>query len=191
MHLFNRLIRALNTFAKRSVVHFLCTVCIGYMFPSLQSAAFADELVEYKVKAAFIYNFIAFTQWSEETGQTLNLCFHGKDHFGNEIDKLHNRSVNNHQIEIRRTDSIAQLQHCQAVFFSKSEREKLPVLLDTLANKPVLTIADHPEAASHGVVINMAVSNEKIVFEINLRTARSSGLNISARLLNLAVDVYQ
>ncbi|GJL76261.1 YfiR family protein [Nitrosomonas sp.] len=191
MHLFNQLIRPLNTFVKRSVVHFLCAVCVGYMFPSSQSAAFADELVEYKVKAAFIYNFIAFTQWPADTGQTLNLCIYGKDYFDDEIDKLQNRSVNNHQIKVIRTDSIEQLQDCQAIFFSKSVREKLPALLDVIRNKPVLTLADSPGAATQGVAINMALSNEKIVFEINLREARSSGLNISARLLSLAVKVYQ
>ncbi len=190
MHLFNRLIRLLNTFVKRSVVHFLCAVCIGYILPSSQSAAFAEELVEYKVKAAFIYNFIAFTQWPADTGQTLNLCIYGKDYFGNEIDKLQNRSVNNHQIKVIRTDSTEQLHDCQAIFFSKSVREKLPVLLDIIQNKPILTLADSPGATTEGVAINMTLSNEKIVFEINLREARNSGLNISARLLNLAVKVY-
>lgn len=190
MHIFNRFFRFFSAYASKNIFYCFCAVCIGYMFSSLQSVAHADELVEYKVKAAFIYNFIAFTQWPEETGQTLNLCFHGEDYFENEIDKLQNRSVNNHQLRIIRTDSIGQLQDCQAVFFSKSEREKLPALLDALQDKPVLTLADSPDAAAQGVAINMVLANEKIVFEINLNKARSSGLNISARLLNLATKVY-
>ncbi|PTN11072.1 YfiR family protein [Nitrosomonas aestuarii] len=192
MHFFNRLIRLLSTIAKESVVYFLCAICMGFILPSLQSTACADELVENKVKAAFIYNFMAFTQWPEDTGQTLNLCIYGEDYFGHEIDKLENKSVNNHQIKVIRTDdSIEQLQDCQVIFFSKSVGEKLPALLATIQNKPILTLADSPGAAIQGVAINMALSNEKIVFEINLSEARSSGLNISARLLNLAVKVYQ
>ena len=40
-------------------------------------------------------------------------------------------------------------------------------------------------------MINMNLINEKIVFEINLGNARKSGLDISSKLLQLAVKVHQ
>ena len=60
-----------------------------------------------------------------------------------------------------------------------------------LQDKSILTLTDSPNAISQGIVINMNVINEKIVFEINLAAARKSGLDISSKLLQLAVKVHQ
>ncbi len=169
-------------------------LCIGYtVFISLsfQSDALARELEEYKVKAAFVYNFMVFTRWPEYSGETLNLCIFGTDYFKNEIDKLQNRSIGDHQINIVRTHNFAELEDCQTVFFSRSAQEEFAAVLEVLRTKHILTLADHPEALDHGVVINMVLSQDKVVFEINLREARKSGLNLNAKLLNLAVKVVQ
>ncbi|WP_049785384.1 YfiR family protein [Nitrosomonas sp. Is79A3] len=148
-------------------------------------------MVEYQVKAAFIYNFIAFTHWPDSTSQTINLCVYGEDYFGNEIDKLESRSVNKRHIKVIRIDNVEKLKECQAIFFSKSVSNNLSSILVNLQNEPILTLADTPNATSKGITINMSLINEKIVFEINLAIARESGLDISSKLLQLAVKVHQ
>jgi len=191
MRLFNRLRKRLNTFAKRSFYHVLFALYLGFCLPVSHSVAMADEIIEYQVKAAFIYNFIAFTHWPDSTGQTINLCIYGEDYFGQEIDKLQNRSVNNHQIKVTRIADFDQLKACQAIFFSKSVSGQLSSILNDLQNEPILTLADSPNATAQGIAINMSLSNEKIVFEINLIKIRASGLDISSKLLQLAVKVHQ
>ncbi|MEI2657339.1 MAG: YfiR family protein [Nitrosomonas sp.] len=148
-------------------------------------------MLEYQVKAAFIYNFIAFTQWPDNIDETINLCIYGKDYFGGEIDKLQSRVVNKRHIKIVRVNNLKELARCQVIFFSKSINNHLSTILSDLQNKPILTLADNPHAFSEGIVINMNLSNEKIVFEINLGAARKSGLDISSKLLQLAVKVHQ
>ena len=49
----------------------------------------------------------------------------------------------------------------------------------------------NPNGISMGVAINMNLVSEKIVFEINLAAARKAGLDISSKLLQLAVKVHQ
>lgn len=151
----------------------------------------ADEMLEYQVKAAFIYNFIAFTQWPGDTSPTINLCLYGEDYFGNEIDKLQNKMVDARPIKVIRVSNSNQLPQCQAVFFSKSVNNNLAYLINSLENYPILTLADTPNAISRGIIINMNLVNEKIVFEINLAIARKSGLDISSKLLQLAAKVHQ
>ena len=151
----------------------------------------ADSMVEYQVKAAFIYNFIAFTHWPDSTSQTINLCIYGEDYFGQEIDKLQNRPVNNRHIKVTRIADFNQLKACQAIFFSKSVSSQLSSILNDLQNEPILTLADNPNATAQGIAINMSLVNEKIVFEINLTKVRASGLDISSKLLQLAVKVHQ
>lgn len=191
MHLFNRLFRRSDKFVKRSFYHFLFAWYLGFYLPVSHSVAMADSMIEYQVKAAFIYNFIAFTHWPDSTGQTINLCIYGEDYFGQEIDKLQNRAVNNRHIKITRITAPDKLKACQAIFFSKSVSSQLPSILNDLQNEPILTLADSPNAAVQGIAINMSLINEKIVFEINLVKVRASGLDISSKLLQLAVKVHQ
>ncbi|MBX3615885.1 MAG: YfiR family protein [Nitrosomonas sp.] len=148
-------------------------------------------MLEYQVKAAFIYNFIAFTQWPENTDPVINLCLYGVDYFGQEIDKLQNRAVGTQSIKVMHINSINQLQQCQVIFFSKSTDNALASIVNSLQNRPILTLADTPNAISRGIIINMNLINEKIVFEINLANARKSGLDISSKLLQLATKVHQ
>ncbi len=157
----------------------------------LISEVAANNLKEYQLKSAFLYNFIAFTQWPDGINQTLNLCVYGEDYFGEEIDKLQKKSVHGSNIKILRLDSLEKSKECQVLFISKSAINTLPDILTTIHEKSILTIADSPAAASEGVIINMTLSQNKINFEINLQSAHSVKLNISSKLLQLASKVYQ
>ena len=191
MHLFEQLLRSSDRCLKQGLCNHLLVLCLIFCLPNFQSIAVAEDMLEYQVKAAFIYNFIAFTQWPDNIDETINLCIYGKDYFGGEIDKLQSRAVNKRHIKIVRVNDLKELARCQAIFFSKSINNHLSTILSDLQNKPILTLADNPHALSEGIVINMNLSNEKIVFEINLGVARKSGLDISSKLLQLAVKVHQ
>lgn len=191
MHLFNQLLRRSDKFVKRRICNILLALYLGFCLSIFQSEAIADEIIEYQVKAAFVYNFIAFTHWPDSTDQTINLCIYGEDYFGKEIDKLQNRSINNRHIKVMRIADLNQLKACQAIFFSKSVSNHLSSILNNLQNEPILTLADSPNATAEGIAINMSLVNEKIVFEINLAKVRASGLDISSKLLQLAVKVHQ
>lgn len=187
----NQLIRRSGTIVKRCVYGFILALGLGYGLPVTHSVAQAGGITEYQVKAAFIYNFVAFTQWPDTTGQTIHLCVYGEDYFGSEIDKLQSKPLDKRAIKIVRIYNPEKLADCQVVFFSKSVGSSLSNLLSNLAAQPILTLADSPDAIAQGVIINMNLVNEKIVFEINLEIARKSGLDISSKLLQLAVKVYQ
>ncbi|MDV6348504.1 YfiR family protein [Nitrosomonas sp. Is35] len=176
---------------KRCVLGFILALGLGYGLSGTHSIAQAAGITEYQVKAAFIYNFVAFTQWPDTTGPTIHLCVYGEDYFGSEIDKLQSKPVDKRNIKIMRIDNPEKLADCQVVFFSKSAGSSLSSLLSNLPAQPILTLADSPNAIAQGVIINMNLVNEKIVFEINLEIARKSGLDISSKLLQLAVKVYQ
>jgi len=151
----------------------------------------ANNLEEYQVKAAFIFNFIAFTEWPESQDKTIDLCVYGKDKFGPEIDDLQTKAVNGNAIKIVRLESLAKIENCQVLFISESETSNLASILNKIEGKPILTVADALGAANEGVMINMQLVQSKIKFEINLKSARDAQLNINSRLLQLATEVYQ
>jgi YfiR/HmsC-like len=151
----------------------------------------ADELPEYRLKAAFLYNFALFTEWPAEVGSTVTLCIHGNDPFGKEIDGLNGKVVGGRSIAVRRDVRLQVLRECQVVFIAASASGDLPRVLDELRDKPVLTVADSQGAGRRGVVLNMTVAQNKITFEANLQAARAVRLNLSSKLLRLATEVIQ
>jgi hypothetical protein len=52
-------------------------------------------------------------------------------------------------------------------------------------------VADSPGALKQGAALNMAVVNDRLTFEANLRNARAARLTLSSRLLQLATEVIQ
>ena len=60
----------------------------------------SDDLPEYRLKDAFLYNFAAFTEWPAEIGGTLNVCIHGQDPFGAEIDPLNGKTVGTRSVAL-------------------------------------------------------------------------------------------
>jgi hypothetical protein len=151
----------------------------------------ADELPEYRLKAAFVYNFMLFTEWPAATGNTLNLCIHGKDPFGPEIDGLQGKLAAARSIAVHRKAAGESLKNCQVVFMAPSMMGSLPNVLESLKGQPTLTLADSPGAMHKGVALNMGVAQGKVTFEANLQAARGAGLNLSSKLLRLATEVLQ
>lgn len=153
--------------------------------------ALADELPEYRLKAAFLYNFALFTEWPADVGATLTLCVVGTDPFGKELDALQGKAVGARSLALQRRGSQEPIKGCQLLFVAPSAIASLPRLLDELRASPVLTVADSPDAARQGVMLNMAVAASKVTFEANLVAARAARLGLSAKLLRLATEVLQ
>ena len=151
----------------------------------------ADDLPEYRLKAAFVYNFALFTEWPADVGSTLRLCIFGPDPFGAELDGLQGKAVGERSIAVQRKTGVDGLKGCQIVFVSPSATAQLPRVLEALEGQAVLTVADSPGAARQGVALNMAVNQNKVSFEANLKAARAARLNLSSKLLRLATEVIQ
>lgn len=151
----------------------------------------ANALEEYQVKAAFIYNFIAFTQWPYEINQSLNFCIYGEDYFGRDIDHLTVKQINNQAIRVLRLSQLEEIKVCQVLFISKSAISNLPSILAFIQDQSILTIADAPDGAIKGVMINMIMAQNRIIFEVNLQSTRNAKLDLSSKLLQLAIKVYQ
>lgn len=163
----------------------------GALLAVLCGSARAQELPEYRLKAAFIYNFIAFTEWPADTGATLNLCVFGQDPFGAELEGLEGKAVNGRSIALQRRPGIEALRGCQVLFVALSAQDQLPRVLDALRGHAVLTIADSPGAMRRGVALNMNLASGRVTFEANAQAARSHGLSLSSKLLRLATEVQQ
>jgi hypothetical protein len=163
-----------------------------FSFISCKAMA-GDGVAEYQVKAAFLFNFAKFVEWRGEVAagdeQELNICILGNDPFGGGMDAFKGKSVKNRRLVVRKINGVEELEHCQILFISSSEKEHLSEILTAVARSPVLTVSDIKYFAQTGGVIGFVTVDEHIRFDINQATAERAGLQISSQLLKLARSV--
>lgn len=149
---------------------------------------------EYAVKAVFLYNFGKFVDWpnlgSATDRETMALGILGKDPFGRALDEVFaGKTLQHRPVEIRRLQSVDEADGCHILFISSSESKKVPEILKKLAGLPILTVGESQDFVESGGMIEFAIVDNKVRFEINAGAAGRSRLKISSRLLSLATDV--
>lgn len=176
----------------RAMLNAICTLLATAMGCFYCSAAAAGgAMTEYQLKANYLFNFVAFTEWPEGSGPELTLCIYGPDPFGKDIDKFQAENVNGHLVQVSRISTADELDGCDIVFISSEVISNVRRVLDRTDNKPVLTVADSPGATARGVSLNMNMEENKVTFEVNMAAVRSNKLEISFQLLRLAKKVLQ
>lgn len=151
------------------------------------------QLTEYQLKAAFLLNFTKFIDWPESEHGADNvpfaICIYGDDPFGPALDQIvQGESVNGRRLVVRRLARSVP-ESCQVLFFSKLESKIHSVLSSLPAG--VLAVGESEHFLSDGGTISFIVENRRVRFGINQRNARSAGLRISSKLLNLAKTVQR
>lgn len=149
----------------------------------------AQATPEYRAKAGFLYNFIAFTEWPARVGSPLPLCVYGGNPFGDELAALQGKTVNGRSLTVRYPASRAELKACRVVFVAEAAIDSLPRVLDAVRDEPVLVVTDSLGALDAGAGINMVLREGRIAFEVNLAATRRAQLELSSKLLRLASEV--
>lgn len=145
---------------------------------------------EYEIKAAYIYNFINYIDWPENAfpapGGTITIGVVGDSPFNAALNVLNGKQVKGRSLVLKQINDPKDLDQCQIVFISSSEKARLPELLGKLKDSRVLTVSEIDGFAQQGGIINFISEHNKVRFEINPDAARRLGLNISSELLKLA-----
>jgi hypothetical protein len=148
------------------------------------------EAEEYKVKAAFLFNFVKFVDWPEaafaDAYAPVVLAVLGDDPFGDSLDKLQGRTVKGRPVAIRRAASLKALGRFHVLFVSSAERFDLVSVLSAAEAMGALTVGDARGFRKMGGAIELVRSDDRIAFEVNLDAARRARLKISSKLLGLA-----
>ena len=176
-----------------TIMFMLMVVTAGHGTPSVSAESRMPS--EYQVKAAFLYNFAKFVEWPETALSSsmapLNICILGKNPFNASLDDIRGKTVSGRPLSIRINPDIEKLDQCHILFICASEKNQLSNIIQRLNNASVLTVADMEGFTSAGGMINLVMQDNKVSFDINLKSARLAGLKISSRLLKLANTVRE
>ena len=182
-------------FDKKNGFFLLIGFLITSLFFSTESLA-RDRNIEYKIKAGYLYNFTKFVTWPGDDLATFNICILGKDPFGSIINSIETRSVEDKPIRLFRFKSISEIQQCHIVYFGKSRKKwgksdlSLKSVLTISSDNKTLSVSESKKFTKAGGMIAFFRKKGKIKLHINLQALRKSGLEVSAKLLEVA-EVYE
>lgn len=161
------------------------------------AAAASAPRDEQQVKAAYVLNFLRFTEWPgpPRSEDEFVLAVIGTREFADtlrgiarEAVKLGQKPVRVHRLEPGAAPARLErvLDGADAVFVQSAEPGVAETVLALSASRPVLTIGDVPGFAAAGGMLGLVPRGQRIVFDANPRAIQASGLQVSAKVLKLA-----
>ncbi len=151
----------------------------------------ADESQEDQLKAAYLFNFAKFVEWSPgrfETDESpIEFGVIGDRDFHEVLKSVvDGRSVGGRAIQVNSYRILGGAEDCHLLFLGQEHPEMVPEMVDFLRGAGVLTVGEMEGFAVDGGMINFYLDGNKVRFEINEDAAREGGVKISSRLLKLA-----
>lgn len=164
----------------------------------VETSTAAAALSPEAVKAAFLVNFVRFTDWPKGNPAEVapySIGVSGNRQLEDELIRLADRQlVRGHRLRIVRIKSPADLAGLHVAYFDNAtaEIEGVPAreALSLLRARPVLTVSDGPGFLVSGGIIRIFREDKALRFEIAPEAAREAGLVLSSRLLALA-NIYR
>lgn len=169
----------------------IITVIIFFFEFSLFSNVQSQEISEYEIKAAFLYNFAKFVEWPDELFLDPNAPFVfgvlGHDPFGQILEQtIGGKYIQGRRLEIDRFKRCEDIQYCHILFIALSEKECIEEIVEKVNRFGVLTVGDMEGFAERGGVINFFMKENKVRLCINPNAAERANLKISSKLLNVS-----
>ena len=172
-------------------------IACGYSF-STSAVALSEVSTasEYRVKAAYLYNFARFVTWprneSDIASTPIRICTYGSDPFGVELDSVNGKMAKGRVLEVLRLVPTGEVHSCQILYVA--EKGDLKKVLDISNDAHILTVGEDDSFTELGGVIRFRIDEKisrleervSIGLDINTTAAERSHLKISSRMLNLA-----
>jgi hypothetical protein len=166
---------------------------------SLASTAFGapteePRSLEHKVKAAFLYKFLAFLEWPAsafaQPDSPIVIGVLGADALADELtEAVRGRQVNGRSVLVRRIEEGEDPFANHMLFVGLSGRNRIAQLSKEASARSVLTVTEVPGGLDLGSVINFLIVDGRVRFEIGIPAAEEIGVKVSSRLLAVAYRV--
>jgi hypothetical protein len=165
----------------RRVLLLSVLLCAGTAWTSAQDAG-----LEYRVKAAYLFNFTKFIQWPDAAvadGRRFSICVAGRNPFGPALASTVMGETAAGLPMAARVVNANDAADCHVLFVPRGVAAA--PYLRGVAKSPVLTVGESPGFLAQGGAINFVLDGGRVRFEINQAAAERAQLRISSRLLQL------
>ncbi len=161
----------------------LCMLLVNGMTTEMQS----QEIEEYQLKAAFLFNFTKFISWSHaDASSKLTVCVMNAKEVAGALEVVtRGKSVDARQVVVQQISFPAALETCQILFIGNNGKKTEEILVEA-KKLSIVTVGEDEKFLRRGGMINFVLEEGKLRFEINTDAASRAGINISSKLLSLA-----
>ena len=178
----------------RSVTIVLFVAAIASLLQSQRGYA-QEPAGEYEIKAAFLLNFVRFTEWPAEaftdSNQPIVVGIYGRDPFGPRvIADLKGKIINGRPLTVHILGDKDEVTGCQVLFVPAADGGSADAI-ERSRKRNVLTIGESADFLQIGGMIRLFLEQNKVRFEVNLPRTESASLKVSAKLLGVAARVYR
>lgn len=156
-----------------------------------------------EVKAAFVVNFLRYTEWPagsfEDSASPFVVIVVGSDPVAEALEAIAERSspiagrpltVQRRRLPDRRSSRyvrlLDELRRSHLVYLGEELGERAGELAGDLRSDAVLTVGDPPGFAAAGGMIGLRRLGNRVVFDANPEAIKRTRLTVSARVLRLA-----
>jgi hypothetical protein len=151
------------------------------------------ELSEYDLKTAFLYQFTLYVEWPvtrlRNTSEPLVFGVVGTREMANNLQQLTASNVQGHPIEVRELAPGDDVSDLHVLFVTKEQEANSTAMLRDATAHSVLAVTENTNGLPEYSVINFALVDGKVRFDVSLTNAQMAKLGISSRLLQIARSV--
>jgi YfiR/HmsC-like len=172
------------------IIRKLSIVLLAWIFCSnVALAAPASEAQTLTI--AFLYNFMKLSEWPAEVStKELTLCVTEAREFGEELDSIKGKPIQNKTLTVKRLVLGDNPSGCQLLFLPSEEKPiRMREWLKLIENKPVLTVSDVTGFLDQGGMVNLVSEDNRLQFEVNLELVEKTGIEMSSQMLKIAREV--
>lgn len=142
---------------------------------------------ERAVRAAFVFNLTKYVSWPQRhDGLVIGVL--GQGSMGPILkQQLDGKSSDGKKITVILHPSETELRECNIVYITQSAPMEVSSTLHRLSRRAVLTVGEGDGFARAGGMVGLVRSGDQMQIEVNLRALQAEQLQMSSRLLRLAV----
>lgn len=165
----------------------LATGLIGWV-TAFNTLLFAVPLDQQLANAALTINIMRYSAWPSAVAnsKTLTLCVYGDNVVQEAFASAQSKNIDGKAINVTTLTRLRNLDACHVIYFSQLPPNLTQQVSQELQQKPVLTVGDSATFAQDGGMVGIDSSEGKLNMSANIAVINSSGIKVSARLLNLA-----
>lgn len=152
----------------------------------------AAQDLETEVRAVYLYNFARFIEWPAaafpEPDTPIRICVSASQAFEDALRRaVEDETVNGRRLEAVSSPSSSRWPACHILYVGETRGRALAAA----RGRALLTVGEHPRFLDEGGMVRFRLIDNRVRFDIHLRTLERSGLRVSARLLKVAASVRQ
>lgn len=150
-----------------------------------------NQMVEYQIKASYIYNFLQFVKFPSDALQAegeVVVCIAGENRFGNALYELDGAKTSQGLIQVEVVEpqpSAVYGRKCNVLYVVGNEDKKARAILESVDPRKVLTIGEDQSFVRIGGSIELYIEDDVVRFRVNVEQVKQADFQVAAQLMEM------